>query len=1069
MGTDQVRHLISKIKILGYTYSPVFDQHNYSPDFLKAGKMFYLKYPLQRSSLFLLMLLVVSAPGLSQDKPGNKQAQNSTLHSDAGASGTQPETKGATPSKNERGLLLTTCLRAGIVLKKCQKKIRDAVLQCTGTDCKPDSDHTEPPAREPLPPVDLSAAPVTHDTTMEAFRIAHNLREHGLVTLAAEYLEPLISKLQRDHIPLNRKSFPGMPELFHILASLPLFTKNTQEAQRKIEQWLETWPVAVWQEQALEVLVVILSNAIEVDRASENKPTDLSEAWLDSVLGTIDDTRARDSIRFLVYASATNDPDRREQHLRDAILTGYSHPLPYLMMIAHLQTRQRYTEARRIYDIYRLAVLYNTFWHYSDEASHDPQSLRLAELRRLEALFDAVFKHLGEQEQNSGISYVDNWLADWPESSRHQAEDMLFEKVFQIPRSFNDLVMKLASELIALCRQRWLESGSLESQAAKVQDYIANAPLRRQLPFLYEQLALMLAGLGREQEATDLLYIFGTPYQENTSTVYDLTLFFIAVAHDLHRSGEDVQIPPGYETLELVLDIIASGHEKNLVEQLKKLRREISTDKADIPRLYQLYQTIPEQLTRVKPGGPMAGRSMARKLRQGLAEASKQGIYSGPVPDLLSTDELHRWLIKNDDRRLHRQLVEAFKDADIERITGLYLEAVSIMNEDPLPDEAIALQWLAFSKWLDLHVPGVPLLDSPEEALALVQKASEYSIGMKRPMEALRNFTKRREDSARSVKRHYLRIVDQIISQENEDSFLSHRQSHNSASFASVFPNYVELYVPMDGLCMYHALAGMYRVSLHSLLDIMYKKLLAVYQKVLDNLRQKHLWSEGLSASEQQMILPIVHLSIEGVDSFDLHEFANTVIALEKAIHFIDTNPAQSQFAPPSCWGTSLLLNTAAIALNEFVETPTPFVALLPTLNTLNNAGGNIYEGESQLIQYNPDGTTEQISPASIAGLPLLIHSNGDHWIYALPAGSSMEAVLPVMADTEGSENPEPGSVHEEIDNNDHPLMSLNQTQDSPLQDQETTGTGMQNATALPQTPGFLLMELRQADDILSR
>ena len=1037
--------------------------------------MFYFNYPLQRSALFLIVFLAVSAPGLSQDKPGDKQPQKSTLHSAAGASGVQPETKGATPPKNERGLLLTTCLRAGTALKKCQEKIRDAVLQCTGADCRPAPDHTEPPAKGPLPPVDLSAAPVTHDTTMEAFRIASNLREHGLVTLAAEYLESIISKLQRDHIPLNRKGFPGMPELFHTLASLPLFIKNKQEAQQKIQQWLDTWPVAVWQEQALEVLVVMLANAIEVDRASENKPTALSAAWLDSVLGTIDDTQARDSIRFLVYASATDDPDRREQHLRNAILTGYSHPLPYLMMIAHLQTHKRHTEARRIYDIYKLAVLNNTFWHYRGEERPDPHYLRLTELRRLETLFVAVFKHLDEQARYTGIPYsqasVKEWLEGWPESSRDRAEDMLLEKVFQIPRSFNDLVIKLAVELIILSRQRWLESGNLESQAAKVQDYIATtpAPVRRQLPFLHEYLALLLANLGREQEAADLLYNFGTPDAESTGTVYDLSLFFIAVAHDLHRSGEHIQIPPYHEAYELVMDIIASGYEKALDAQLKKIRREIRTDKADIQQLHQLYWSISEQFTRVKPGGPMGGSSVARKLKQGLAEAFKRAIYSGPVPDLSATDELNTWLIRNSDPQIQERFTEAFEDADIERITGLYLEAVSIMNGEPLRDEAIALQWLAFSKWLALNVPGVPLLDSPEEALAFVQKASGYSIGMKQPMEALRNFTKHRKDSARSVKRHYLRIVDQIISQENQDSFSSHWQRNPRVPFDAVFPNYTEFNVPMDGLCMYHALSEMYDVSSHSLLGVMRKKLLDVYHKVQNNLQQNHSWTEGLSTAEQQMILPIVHLSIEGVDSFDLQEMEYTLNALEQAINYLETEPAQDQLAPPSSWGTSLLLNTAAIALSEFLpETSfTPFVALLPTLSTLN-AGGNIYEGESQLIQYNPDGTTEQISPDSIAGQPLLIHSNGDHWMFALPVDSSAEAVLPVVAETEMSE-PEPDPVHdEEIHNNDHPLIGLNQTQDSPIQNQETTGTGKQNATALPQRPGFFLMGLRQANDILS-
>ena len=812
--------------------------------------MVYLKYPLQQSSLFLIVLLLVLTPGLSQDKSGDQLPQNSTFHSDAGASGVQPGTKGAKHSRNVRGLLLTTCLRAGTALKKCQEKIRDAVLQCTGTDCRPAPEHTDASAGKSLPSVDVPAAPVTHDTIMEALRVARNLQEHGLVTLAAEHLERMISQLQLQHIPFNRRGFPGMPQLFQLLASLPFFIKNKQEAQQKILQWLDTWPVAVWQEQALEVLVLMLDNAIEVDWASENKPTIPSELWLDRVLSTIDDTQARDSIRFLVYASVTDDPDRGEQHLRDAILAGYSHPLPYLVMIAHLQTHKRHTEARRIYDIYQLAVLESSFWHCSREERHDPQCLRTAELRRLETLFDAVFTHLGEQVQHSGISYyqasVKDWLLDWPESSKHQAEEMLFEKVFQIPRFFNDLVMKLAGELIALCRQRWLESGSLEDQAAKVQDYIANAPLWRQLPFLYENLALMLADLGREQEAADLLYNFGASCHESTGTIYDLALFFIAVAHDLHRSGESVPIPPGYETLELVLDIIASGHEKTLVEQLEKLRREISADKAGIPRLYQLDQTIPEQLTRVKPGGPMGGNSEVHKLKQGLAEASKQGVYSGPVPDLLSIDELHTWLIINDDRRLHRQLAEAFEDADIERITSLYLEAVSIMNGEPLPDEAIALQWLAFSKWLALNVPGVPLLDSPEEALAFVQKASGHSIDMKQPVEALRNFTKHREDAARSVKRHYLRIVDQIISQENQDGFLSHWQRNLRVPFDAIFPNYTEFNVPRDGLCMYHDLAGMYGVSSHSLSGVMHKKLLDVYHKVQNNFQQNHPWAEGL-------------------------------------------------------------------------------------------------------------------------------------------------------------------------------------------------------------------------------
>ena len=456
----------------------------------------------------------------------------------------------------------------------------------------------------------------------------------------------------------------------------------------------------------------------------------------------------------------------------------------------------------------------------------------------------------------------------------------------------------------------------------------------------------------------------------------------IAAAHELNQSGESISVPSYDESMKLVTDVQASAQSKALGERLQKIRVEARTDNADTQHLRELYESIPEELTHFNHGGTMTG-SFNRLLIRGLTEAKEQNLYSGAIPDLELTSQLYTELDKKNGRIL-QLFTPTFNHGDIEEMTGLYLEALSFLESasffDPdIPEEAVALQWLAHSKWLASHDSSITSLKSLQEARDQIKKAPKNAIT--RAMKKIRDlkWPDRRAEDIPEAAKHYRKVVD-LVKKRNTpvpSNRQRPKQRYHQVPFYSVPSGYVLYDVPHDGLCMYHALSRMYGIPLQILLITMVDSLHTVTQIIAFNLAHNAPCFNGLSPSAQLMVMPFMHISESNSQYNLLQELEYAISALEQAIHHTNYGGG----VPSSAWGMHSLLNTAIAAIYQYTpSTATPFVAQLPTLN----ADGTAYTGAPQFTQYDVSGSTyNQLSPN---GLPLLIHAGGNHWMYALPA-----------------------------------------------------------------------------------
>ncbi|MGI9282357.1 MAG: hypothetical protein ACR2PX_22390 [Endozoicomonas sp.] len=955
-------------------------------------------------TVFISLLLIGGFHvGLAQ--AGQKRALEDAFHIKADDTDNQPIAKRTRSKSGQVIIFMAACDKANITLKKCKRKLKKLCSQCANTETESipsDSEYNDPedvtpntPTHEPLLTDDLTFSQITRDTVEEAHRKACFLLAKGEPSLAAESLESTIFGLQHQNIATNDRLFSESLKLFQLWVSLPGIAKNKPEAQQKITHWMTSWPTVNWLDHGSEVLTEMLAEAFEMEDHDDSGLPGYNEIWLDDVLASIEELPARNSIKYLVQALSVDDPVQKEKLHRNAILTGYSHPLPFLQMIAYLVSQQRYKEADHIFEIYQLVVIFNTYWNDSSNASHGPEYSSHRELYRLQGVFKTQLDSMRKQVHTMSNRYLplrerlDDSLTSWPESSRHQVEDMMFEKTFDTPWNMREPIIEFSLSVISRSRQRWLDSGKMEAQVTAVQNYIRTAYASRALPVLHEQLALMLTDLGREREATDLLYKFVSGYEEGVGTEYDLSLYLIAVAHELSQLGISVLIPSYNESMELVTNIRASAQGKALDKRLQKIRREARTDDADTDHLHQLYRSIPEELTEFNPSDSMVG-FFDRMLVRGLAEAKKQKLYSGSIPDLKSISELYYELDRKNGRLL-QLLTPTFQHADIEEMTGLYLEALNRINDEPLSEKAIALQWLAHSKWLALHDPSLSPLSSLQESQTLIETAAKFSIDVVQPLKTIRDlkWPNRTPEAAHKAKRHYLSVINKVKRKKNLLSFHPQRVKQVVVPFYLVPPGYDLHNVPADGLCMYHALSKMYGVSLHQLLHTMFRKLHAIHQQIVLNSSENLPWAYGLSFSTQQMIQPIIHTNIDGHHYVNLEELEYAVGALGQAIAY----SSHDCVALGHVWGMDSLLNTAAVALSELLSSATPFIAQLPTLN----AEGTAYTGASHFMQFNPDGSNHAFSDSSLNGLPLLIHMHGNHWMYALQAANEAVTHLPLM------------------------------------------------------------------------
>ncbi len=339
----------------------------------------------------LLVFVGVFACGLPQAHPG-KRSNDAGYENKLDMDDWPVAKRTKSPVQMTRSFI-GACRKAGIAVKACKRKAKKLARQCVSTETETEStpSDSEYDGADNIfqPVIDFTHSPIaTRDTIKAAHQKACHLQKHGEHTFAAESLETTIYKLQHQNIAMDSAALPEFANLFQLWASLPHITKEKSQAQSKIRSWMDSWPAVVWLDRASEVLIEMLAAAFETEVYDDAAPPEYSDIWLDDMLDSIEDLRVRSSIRHLVQASAADDPVQREEYLRNAILAGYSHPLPYLQTISHLVNQERHEEAHHVFEMYRLAVIFNRRWSNSGNATHGLEYDRRRELYRLQDVYE---------------------------------------------------------------------------------------------------------------------------------------------------------------------------------------------------------------------------------------------------------------------------------------------------------------------------------------------------------------------------------------------------------------------------------------------------------------------------------------------------------------------------------------------------------------------------------------------------------------------------------------------------------------------------------------------------------
>ena len=443
----------------------------------------------------------------------------------------------------------------------------------------------------------------------EEFKRADFLSTHGEPTLAAEQFEQTIfflldldTSLQR-YQPEAGNVLNEYIMIFNFWAALPQMQRDIAGSQQKISLWLKSRPSSEWLDVASDTLVNILSAAYRQKGQNEALPS-YSDVWLDDQLENITKPHERSGIKHVVLGLAANSGPSMEQHFRDAFLTGFSHPICHLPLISFLTYQCRYQEAIHVFEMYKLAGIYNSRWNNS---ANKRNRLRYEQIR-LQNFFSYTLNHLQWQTNlplhTTPISakHLEASLESWPEHSRFLAEDMLFKKAFEIEGSVDtkNEAIQFAVNIIARSRQRWKNANTLQEMVSMVQDYITGFSAQRAPHRLYEHLALMLVDLDMEQKASDLFYEI-PPSNNKEREVEDLAFDIIAISHQFYALNRHYVIPRYDKILEIVRQIQRAGHKDTLDNRLQTILSQVRQDEADISKLLQLYLSTYSDLTKLNP------------------------------------------------------------------------------------------------------------------------------------------------------------------------------------------------------------------------------------------------------------------------------------------------------------------------------------------------------------------------------------------------------------------------------------------------------------------------------------
>ena len=511
---------------------------------------------------------------------------------------------------------------------------------------------------------------------------------------------------------------------------------------------------------------------------------------------------------------------------------------------------------------------------------------------------------------------------------------------------------------------------------------------------------IMVTDLGVEQKASYLLS--GMLRRDIERQDEHLASDVIATAHKLNTFTGNETVPNYDDTLKLVREIMLSGHKNTLVHRLFRMQCEALKDNPDVPSLIQQYQSIPEDLTQFNPGGEMVG-SFGAKLEKALQESSKQGLFSDLIPDQAFFQAMYDGL-DHKAPKVWSLLSSLFERSDIVAITGLFLEADSIMKDEAITDSAIALQWLALSKLLS-DATGVSPLNSLSEALKQVQYAQALNIDIYSSLKAIRNLAwlgYRFSQHIKGASMPYLHIINQI------------KQPKQNPVKAPA--GYMLFDVPADGLCMYHALSQVLNISVGKLIRRMVFRLASIQRRILESIEAQEVWNSHLTPDEANAVFQLTYTATSDGGQLMSEEIHTAILTLQAAHVQITFHSPQGDAA----WGSPSMFSLAALAANEENPQPQPFILQTTPLG----------QSTPEWTLLAPSGAQTPIEMPS-GSHPIIIltnsndsGSNASHYMFAQPIPPSTPAIdIPSSIESPEFEDEHPGSVEDLIQH-----LSINDT-----------------------------------------
>ncbi len=350
----------------------------------------------------------------------------------------------------------------------------------------------------------------------------------------------------------------------------------------------------------------------------------LDPDWLNSFISRLDNLPQEKAFMHLIAARQYRDtPLKSLVELQGAVLSGWSHPLPYLTLIAFHVERGEQQEAYHIYEMYRLVVIFHRAWDNPCSETIGADAWHRRERFRLESLFkDSLSK-----TKNSSSIYLPTQekliasLTYWSDELKREAQALLFNHTLHCPWNMHKPILKFTEAVVDSNIQKWTQEGCLTQRVEQLVHYINHAYAPGCLDQLFRRTSDMLVAAEKPDIAINNLYWFIDRYNNQA-------VFLHAASLELARNNISVKPYNQEEANQLISNIRANGNEEEFIRHLNNIRL-LSKDVQEKPgsplatekkrNLVRIWNNIPS-LQNYSAAGSLSGTFESTCLA-GLKEA----------------------------------------------------------------------------------------------------------------------------------------------------------------------------------------------------------------------------------------------------------------------------------------------------------------------------------------------------------------------------------------------------------------------------------------------------------------